>query len=35
MKLFETIEKEKIIAEDDYFMIVFDKYPNLMDLIWE
>ena len=27
MKLFGTIEKDKIIAEDDYFMVVFDKYP--------
>ena len=27
MKSFETIEKDKIIAEDNYFMVVFDKYP--------
>lgn len=27
MKSFGTIERDKIIAEDDYFMVVFDKYP--------
>lgn len=27
MKAFVTIEKDKIIAEDDCFMVVFDKYP--------
>lgn len=27
MKSFGTIKKDKIIAEDDYFMVVFDKYP--------
>jgi diadenosine tetraphosphate (Ap4A) HIT family hydrolase len=27
MKSFGAIEKEKIIAEDDSFMVIFDKYP--------